>query len=67
MTPGDLVFNEVYKKCLHAGCSEYVAHSAAITTLQKYKNNQFIKVSTLIKQSITDAKKFIPKKSKSCN
>jgi len=64
MTPNDIVFDEVYKGCLKAGCSEYVAHSAAITTLQKYKNNQFTKVSQLIKQSITDAKKFIVKKRK---
>lgn len=64
MTPNDMVYNEVYKGCLNVGCDERLAKNTAITTLQKYKNNQFTKVSQLIKQSITDAKKLIVKKRK---
>ena len=64
MTPGDLVYDQVYKGCLKAGCSESIALSTAVQTLQKYKNNQFTKVHKLIKESITNAKKLIVKKRK---
>lgn len=64
MTPNDLVYNEVYKGCLKAGCDERLAKDTAINTLQKYKNGQFSKPSRLISQSITDAKKLIVKKRK---
>lgn len=57
MTPIDMVYNETYKGCLSAGCDELTAKNAAQMTLQKYKKNQFTKVSTLIKSAITDAKK----------
>ena len=62
MTPNDMVYNEVYKGCKAAGCIELVAKDAAQMTLQKYKNNQFYKVSKLIQQAVTDAKKLIVKK-----
>lgn len=62
MSPGDLVYMEVYKACLKQGCSESISKNAAVQTLQKYKNNQFTKVHKLIKESITDAKKLIVKK-----
>lgn len=62
MTPNDMVYNETYKGCLAAGCSELISKNTAVQTLQKYKNNQFSKVSALIKQSITDAKKLDKKK-----
>ena len=64
MTPGDMIYNETYKGCLKAGCDELLAKNTAITTLQKYKNNQFTKPSKLVSQSITDAKKLIVKKGK---
>lgn len=64
MTPNDLVYNEVYKGCLSAGCSESISKNAAVITLQKYKNNQFSKPSKLIKEAITEAKKLIVKKRK---
>ena len=57
MTPADMVYNEVYKGCLAVGCKEFIANNAAVITLQKYKNNQFTKVSALIKTAISDAKK----------
>ena len=60
----DMVYNETYKGCLKAGCDEVLAKNTAVATLQKYKNNQFTKVSKLISQSITDAKKLIVKKKK---
>ena len=60
----DTVYMETYKGCLKIGCNESLAKNTAINTLQKYKNNQFTKVSKLIKQSITDAKKLIVKKRK---
>jgi len=64
MTPGGLVYSEVYKGCLKQGCSESIAKNTAVKTLQKYKNNQFTKVHQLIKQSIVDAKKLVVKKRK---
>ena len=64
MTPNDMVYQETYKGCLKAGCDEIIAKDTAVMTLQKYKNNQFTKVSKLIAQSITDAKKLIVKKRK---
>ena len=64
MSPGDLVYTEVYKSCLKQGCSELISKNAAVDALQKYKNNQFTKVYKLIKESITDAKKFVIKKRK---
>ena len=64
MTPNDMVYTEVYKGCLKAGCDESTAKNTAVQTLQKYKNNQFSKVSTLISSSIADAKKLIVKKKK---
>ena len=64
MSPADMVYNETYKGCLKAGCAEHQARDAAILTLQAYKNNQFTKVSKLIEQSITTAKKLIVKRSK---
>ena len=64
MTAGDLVYMEVYKGCLKQGCSESIAKNTAVQTLQKFKNNQFTKVSKLIQQSIVDAKKLVVKKRK---
>lgn len=64
MSPNDMVYNTVYKGCLNIGCDERLSKDTAVMTLQKYKNNQFIKVTTLIKQSIADAKKLIVKKRK---
>ena len=64
MTPNDMVYNETYKGCLKEGCDEQLAKNTAIQVLQKYKNNQFVKVSTLIKNSITEAKKLKKKKKK---
>lgn len=64
MTPQDMVYNEVYKGCKSAGCIELVSKDAAQMTLQKYKNNQFTKVSTLIKTAISDAKKLNKAKKK---
>lgn len=64
MTPNDLVYNEVFKRCIDAGCTNDVAKNAAVSALQKYKNNQFTKASKLIDQSVTDAKKLIIKKRK---
>ena len=64
MTPTDMVYNETYKGCLDAGCLEYIAKNTAVMTLQKYKNNQFVKVSTLIKSAISDAKKINKAKKK---
>ena len=57
MTPFDMVYNEVYKGCLAVGVDEFSAKDAAVMTLQKYKNNQFTKVSTLVKAAISEAKK----------
>ena len=62
MTPTDMVYNETYKGCLAVGCDELTAKNTAQMTLQKYKNNQFTKVSALIKTSISDAKKLNKKK-----
>lgn len=64
MSPADMVYNETYKGCLVAGVIEMVAKNAAVMTLQKYKNNQFTKVSTLIKTAISDAKKLNKAKKK---
>jgi len=64
MTPNDMVYNEVYKGCLRAGCAEHQARDAAVMTLQAYKNNQFIKVTKLISEAIVTAKKLIVKRSK---
>lgn len=62
MTPIDMVYNETYKGCLKEGCEERLAKDTALSTVQKYKNNQFTRVSTLIKSSISDVKKFNKKK-----
>jgi len=65
MKPTDLIYNEVYKGCLNVKCDERLARETAIMTIQKYKNNQFTKVSKLIQQSITDAKKLVFKRKNS--
>ncbi|NRA79366.1 MAG: hypothetical protein HRU18_14255 [Pseudoalteromonas sp.] len=57
MTHADMVYKEVYKGCKAAGCIELIAKDTATSTLQKYKNNQFTKVSALIKTAISEAKK----------
>lgn len=62
MTPADMVYNEVYKQCKNSGCDELSSKNAAILTLQKYKNNQFTKVSKLINSAVVDCKKLIVKK-----
>ena len=64
MTPSDMVYNEVYKDCKGAGCTELISKDAAQMTLQKYKNNQFTKVSVLIKTAISEAKKLNKPKKK---
>ncbi len=64
MSPNDMIYNETYKGCLRAGCDETLAKNTAITTLQKYKNNQFTKPSALVKTAIAEAKKLIVKKKK---
>lgn len=64
MTPIDLVYNTVYKRCLAAGCIERVAQNAAVDSCTKYKNNQFKSFSSLIDTSVADAKKLIIKKRK---
>ena len=64
MNPNDFVYRETHKGCLNTGCNERLSKDAAVLTLQKYKNNQFKKVSTLIKESISNAKKLIVKKRK---
>jgi len=64
MTQDDFVYMQTYKGCLAAGCNEYLAKNTAVTTLQKYKNNQFSKPSKLVKDAITEAKKLIVKKRK---
>lgn len=65
MTPNDIIYNEVYKGYLKAGCNEFVAKNAAVDALQKFKNGQFTgKASKLIPESITNAKKLIVKKRK---
>mgnify|MGYP003633120001 FL=1 len=53
----DIVYKETYKGCISVGVLPYLAKSVAESTLQKYKNNQFITVDKLIKTAITDAKK----------
>ena len=62
MTPNDLVYDTVYKQCKAAGCDELTSKNAAVMTLEKYKKNQFTKVSALIKSAVTDAKKIVAKK-----
>jgi len=64
MSPGDMVFNTVYKRCLAAKCTEVVSHNAAVSALQKFKNNQFTTPVKLIDQAVTDAKKLTIKVSK---
>jgi len=64
MSPNDMVYNEVYKGCLKAGCTESIAKNTAVLTLQRYKNNQFTKVSTLVSGAIVEAKKLVVKKRK---
>ena len=64
MNYSDFVYNEVYKGCKSAGCIEIIAKDTAVMTLQKYKNNQFVKVSALIKTAISDAKKLNKAKKK---
>ena len=62
MTPNDMVYDAVYKQCLKAKCDEFTAKNAAVMTLQKFKNNQFITPAKLIKQAVSDAKKLMMKK-----
>ena len=64
MTPNDLIYNEVYKRCLAAGCIDRVSKDAATMALQKFKNNQFVKAHKLVDQAVLDAKKLIIKKRK---
>ena len=64
MTPNDMIYNETYKGCKAVGCDELLSKNTAITTLQKFKNNQFSKPSKLVKDAITEAKKLIVKKRK---
>ena len=64
MSPSDMVYDEVYKGCKAAGCIELVSKDTATSTLQKYKNNQFTKVSALIKTAIAEAKKLNKAKKK---
>ena len=64
MAPIEMVYNETLKGCLDAGVDINTAKDAAVMTLQKYKNNQFTKVSALIKTSISDAKKINKKKNR---
>jgi len=64
MTHADMVYSEVYKGCKAAGCIELIAKDTATSTLQKYKNNQFTKVSALIKTAIVEAKKLNKAKKK---
>lgn len=64
MTPIDLLYDTVYKRCLAAGCIESVAKNAAVESCTKYKRNQFKTFSSLIDSSVTEAKKLIIKKRK---
>ena len=48
MEPIDFVYMETYRQCKNSGCDELSSKNAAIVTLQKYKNNQFTKISKLI-------------------
>jgi len=64
MTSEDLIYKTVYQRCLAIGCIERVAKDAAVSSLQKYKNNQMKSVSSLIDSSVSDAKKLIIKKRK---
>ena len=64
MTPDELVYNEVLKRCHDAGCTVEIAKNAAASALDKYKKNQFTKASKLIEQAVVDAKKLIIKKPK---
>jgi len=64
MTPADMVYDSVFKRCMKAGCTEVGATNAACMALQKYKNNQFTKVSQLIDSAVVDAKKLIVKNRK---
>ena len=64
MTSEDLIYKTVYQRCLSAGCIERVAKDAAVSSLQKYKNNQMKSVSNLIDSAVTEAKKLIIKKRK---
>ena len=64
MTPNDIVYNTVYKDCKAANCDELTSKNAAIMALEKYKKNNFTKVSTMMKQAVTDAKKLVAKKKK---
>ena len=57
MTPGDLIYNETYKRCKAAGVMESLSKNAAVEALKKYKNNQFSKPSKLIDEGVTAAKK----------
>ena len=66
MTQNDFIYDQTYKGCLAAGCDAYLAKNTAVSTLRKYKNNQFTKPSALIKTAIADAKKLIVKKGKKC-
>lgn len=67
MTAADLIYDEIFKKCINNGCTEQVSRDAATGGLQKYKNNQFTTVSKMINQQIVDAKKLIIKKRKNFN
>lgn len=56
MTPQDLIYREVYTRCLKEGISEFLSKDAALIALQKYKNNQFTRPSALIDESVKAAK-----------
>lgn len=64
MTPQDLIYNETFKRCLKAGCDEFLAKNAAVKALTRYKNNQFTKASKLVDEEVVQAKKLILKKRK---
>ena len=65
MIPSDFVYKQTYSACIDEGCDESLAKETAKSTLLKYQRNEFNgKVSKLIKQSATNAKKLIVKKRK---
>lgn len=57
MNEQDYVYQQIYKGALKAGASEWASLAAAVTGLEKYKNNQFKKASQLIVEKIKEAVK----------
>lgn len=57
MNEQDYIYEQIYKGALKAGASDRAALQAATTGLQKYKNNQFKKASSLIIEKIKEAVK----------